>query len=134
MMPPIKPHEVAAIRIHRRPNLSEMRPNKMIEMADAMDQMIEKRLALALGPVLFSSCSIWQALPVLTNVFVDGCDDGCGRRETPVSRSVSHQWCLVVQTMGFTHTVEIATEAMAPIKDRLVKYPLLTCAVSVASA
>lgn len=51
MMPPMKPHAVTPIKIHRLPNLSEMRPNKMMEMALATDQMIEKRLALSLGPV-----------------------------------------------------------------------------------
>ena len=51
MMPPTKPVKVAAIRIHRLPNLSEILPKRMIEMALATDHMIENKLALALGPM-----------------------------------------------------------------------------------
>lgn len=51
IMPPTKPVKVAAINIHRLPNLSEILPNNMIEMALATDQMIENRLAFALGPM-----------------------------------------------------------------------------------
>jgi hypothetical protein len=42
---------VGRLTNHRRPNLSEILPKRMIEIATHIDQMMENKLALSLGPI-----------------------------------------------------------------------------------
>lgn len=66
---------------HRRPNLSEKRPNKMIEMAAQAVQMTGNKLALSLGPEsrmhqyrdieLFASLHHHHHVEHLTDILVD---------------------------------------------------------------
>lgn len=58
--PPRKPRQLAPMTNQRRPNLSEILPNRMIETPTHRDQMMLKRLALSLGPGRFSQLVIQQ--------------------------------------------------------------------------
>ena len=99
----MKPHAVAQMTIHRLPNLSEMRPNRMIEIAPAVVHIMENKLALALGPRLPMSCRISLAdFDQLADVCIDHCDDCCSRRKAPVARSTIES-ALIVCCMLYEH-------------------------------
>lgn len=50
-LPPSKPQVEAPIMNQRLPNLSEIRPKRIMEMESAVDHMIANRLELGLGPM-----------------------------------------------------------------------------------
>lgn len=86
---------------HLLPNLSEILPNRRIEMAQHIDQMMENNDSLALGPEESISSRKRDHQTRCTNICVDICDDKGRRGEAPIARrrrkadredSSDHRW------------------------------------------